>query len=168
MQDPPVDVRETLLAWLNDAYSMEQSLVPVLENHAQDAKAFPAAQARIQEHAAETRRQRDRIQQCIDQLGEKPSTLKSAMGKVLGTLHAPGTGLYSDELVKNALMDYATEAFEIACYEALIVTAEEAGETRIVELCRQNLEEEELMAEWLRDQLPQTVKDYLQPNPVKV
>lgn len=159
-------IRDTLLAWLNDAYSMEQALIPVLENHAKDAKAFPAVQARIDDHAEETRGQLERLRQCIEQLGEKPSTVKSAMGKVFGTLHAPGTGLYNDELVKNGLMDYATEAFEIACYEALIVTAAEAGEPGIVQLCRANLQEEERMAEWLRDQLPQTVKNYLQPAKV--
>jgi ferritin-like metal-binding protein YciE len=33
--------KETLIAWLNDAYAMEQALIPVLENHAEDAKDFP-------------------------------------------------------------------------------------------------------------------------------
>jgi ferritin-like metal-binding protein YciE len=35
-----------LIAWLNDAYSMERSLNKVLENHSKDADAFPEEQAR--------------------------------------------------------------------------------------------------------------------------
>ncbi len=31
------------LAWLNDAYSLEQSLVQVLERHVTDAKDYPRA-----------------------------------------------------------------------------------------------------------------------------
>jgi ferritin-like metal-binding protein YciE len=155
-----MEFRDTLIAWLNDAYAMEESLVPVLENHAKDAKAFPAVQARIQEHADETRQQAERVKLCLEELGEKPSAAKSALGKVFGTLHAPGTGMYDDELVKNALMDFATEAFEMACYEALAVAAQDGGHERIAELCRQNFAEEEAMAEWLREQLPETVRNY--------
>ena len=47
---------ELLVAWLNDAYAMEQALVPVLENHAKDAKDDPTARARIELHAEQTRR----------------------------------------------------------------------------------------------------------------
>ena len=39
---------ELLVAWLNDAYAMEQALVPALENHAKDAKDNVAARARIE------------------------------------------------------------------------------------------------------------------------
>lgn len=157
-----MDHRSTLVAWLNDAYAMEQSLVPVLENHAKDASDFPAVQARLQAHADETRQQAERVKMCLAELGEEPSMAKSALGKIFGTLHAPGTGLYSDELVKNALMDFATEAFEMACYEAISVAARDSGHGRIAELCRQNFAEEEQMAEWLRDQLPETVRAYCQ------
>ena len=32
---------EQLIAWLNNAYSMEKALIPVLENHAKDAENYP-------------------------------------------------------------------------------------------------------------------------------
>ena len=33
--------KEQLIAWLNDAYAMENSMIPVLKNHAKDAKDYP-------------------------------------------------------------------------------------------------------------------------------
>lgn len=38
--------REMLIAWLNDAHTTEQALVPILENHARDAREHPDIQAR--------------------------------------------------------------------------------------------------------------------------
>ena len=40
--------KELLINWLNDAYSMETALIPILENHAKDAKNYPDIQARDQ------------------------------------------------------------------------------------------------------------------------
>jgi hypothetical protein len=56
---------------------------------------------------------------CIEELGASPSALKSAAGTLFGTIHSVSTGLFADETVKNALADYATEHFDIACYRAL-------------------------------------------------
>ena len=55
------------------------------------------------------------------------------------------------------LADYASEHFEIAAYTALIRAAEEAGESRIVTLLEENLREEEQMAQWLFDRIPEAV-----------
>lgn len=153
--------RQLLIAWLNDAYAMENALVPILENHAKDAKQYPAIEARDREHAQQTRLQAERIRECLERLGEKPSATKSALGSLFGYLQAPATGMFGDELVKNFLMDYATENFEIACYEALIVASEQLGENEIAAVCRENLKEEQEMAEWIRDFLPSIVSEHV-------
>jgi ferritin-like metal-binding protein YciE len=66
--------------------------------------------------------------------------------------------IFRDQLVKDALADYASEQFEIACYTALVSIATELGHHQIVKLCKQNLEEDQAMAAWLLQQLPGVVR----------
>jgi ferritin-like metal-binding protein YciE len=154
--------KQLLVAWLNDAYAMEMALVPILENHAKDANNHPAIEARDREHAEQTRKQAERIKGCLERLGEKPSKAKAALGSLFGYMQAPMTGMFSDELVKNFLMDYAIEHFEIACYEALITASEQLGENEIASVCRGILQEEQEMADWIRDFLPTIVSEHCQ------
>lgn len=79
---------------------------------------------------------------------------------VFGFLQAPATGMFGDELIKNFLMDYATENFEIACYEALVTAADQVGEPEIAAVCREILQEEQQMADWIRNNLPSVVAEY--------
>src|SRR5215212_1396380 len=118
--------------WLNDAYSMENALIQVLENHAKDAEDHPQVQSGIQEHIQTTRRHAERVEECIQRLGGDTSTLKSGIAKISGTLQGMSTGVAEDELVKNAIADYAAEQFEIASYRALIAAAEELGDQETV------------------------------------
>lgn len=152
--------RQTLISWLNDAYAMETALIPILENHAKDARAFPAIEAKDREHAAQTRQQAERIKGCLERLGEQPSKVKTALGSLFGHLQAPATGLFGDELIKNFLMDYATENFEIACYKALSIAADQLGEPEIAAVCREIQQEEQQMADWIRNNLPGVVREY--------
>ena len=155
--------RDQLVSWLNDAYSMERSLLMVLENHAKDARDFPEIQTRDEEHHAETRQHADHLERCLAILGEKPSKTKGAFGSLLGRIQGAATGAFRDEIVKNLLSDYAAEHLEIACYEALIVAAEELGYPEIARMCRENLADEEDMAAWLKEQIPEMTRRSLQP-----
>ncbi|HEX5166993.1 MAG TPA: DUF892 family protein [Thermomicrobiales bacterium] len=87
-----------VIAWLNDAYSMEQSITQVLENHAKDAKDVPDAQARIEQHLEATRRHAELVKGLLDEFGETPSTTRSAMSTVMGKVQGMSTGLAKDEL----------------------------------------------------------------------
>lgn len=149
---------EQLTTWLNSAYSMEQSLAKVLENHAKDASEHPDIQSRIQEHMDETKHHAERVRECLRQLGTEPSTLKSAVGNIVGMVQGASTGMFRDELVKNMLSDYASEHFEIACYRSLISAAEEAGRPDIAEICSEILEDEAAMAEWIEEQIPEVTR----------
>jgi ferritin-like metal-binding protein YciE len=153
---------EQLTTWLNSAYSMEQSLEKVLENHAKDAKDQPEMRARLEEHIEETREHARRVEECLSLLDAKPSAMKSAMGNLMGMVQGASTGMFRDELVKNVLADYAAEHFEIACYRSLIAAAEEAGQTEIADLCSEILADEESMAAWLEEQIPDITRTVLQ------
>lgn len=69
------------------------------------------------------------------------------------------TGAAEDELVKNALADYSSKHFTIACYKALIAGARELGDDETVRICEQILHEEEDMARWLERQIDTVVRD---------
>jgi ferritin-like metal-binding protein YciE len=60
-----------------------------------------------------------------------------------------------DRLVKNALADFATEHLEIAAYTAIIEAARELRDGQTEQICREIIEEEQRMAEWLMQALPE-------------
>jgi ferritin-like metal-binding protein YciE len=153
--------KDFLIKWLNDAYGMENALIPVLENHAKDAEGLPQ-QPRIQEHIETTRRHADRVKECIERLGGDTSSVKAGMAKISGTLQGMSTGAAEDELVKNVISDYAAEQFEVASYRALIAAAEELGDQETVSACQENLREDEEMARWLEHQLSVVTPAFLQ------
>jgi ferritin-like metal-binding protein YciE len=140
---------------------MEMGIIPVLENHVKDADRLPEVQTRLRAHLEQTRRQADQVKMLVERLGGSTSAVKSTMGTIGGFFSGLSTGAAPDELVKNALADYSTEHFEIACYRALIAGAQALGETDVVRVCEQILREEEEMARWLEQQLPQLVQMYL-------
>jgi ferritin-like metal-binding protein YciE len=154
---------ERLITWLNDAHAMEQGLIPILQNHARAASTdFPKAAARIEQHIIETRAHAQRLEQCLRELGTTPSTIKSTLSALIGTLESVATGVFADEQVKNAVGDYGAEQFEVGCYHALITAARQLGHERVAELCEMNMREDEAMAMWLRDNIPTVVMRALQ------
>jgi ferritin-like metal-binding protein YciE len=153
---------DQLIAWLSDAYAMEQGLIPILQNHAQDARpATPTAATRIEQHVEETRIHASRLEQCLRELGTTPSSVKATVSSVIGTVESVTTGIFSDELVKNVLADYGAEQFEVACYRALVTAARALGHERIAALCELNLHEDKQMALWLDGQIPLVVQQAL-------
>ncbi len=152
---------ELLIAWLRDAYAMEKSLVPVLEDHAKDAAGSPEVRARLEQHATETRNHINLVEQCLHQLGEEPSTIKNTVAKVMGAVQSVASSAFHDDVVKNALQDFGTENFEIACYRALIEGAKALQKDEVVRICEQILKEEQAMARFLEQNLPTTVQETL-------
>lgn len=153
--------KERYVGWLHDAYSMEQSISKVLENHVKDAKDYPLMQTQLQKHLEQTRDHAEIIKGCIERLGESPSTIKSGMANITGMMGGMSTGMAKDELVKNAIADYATEHFEIASYTALITAAQDYGDADTVLACESIRRDEQEMARWLEQQLPIVVQENL-------
>ncbi len=154
--------QDLLISWLNDAHGMEESLIPILENHAKDARDHPQMQERIQEHLEQTRRHSALVKECVERLGGSTSTVKSGMSTVMGKVQSVMTGAAEDELVKNGIADYAAENFEIASYTALIAGAQQVGDQHTVQVCQQILHDEQNMAQWLADHLPGVAREIIQ------
>jgi ferritin-like metal-binding protein YciE len=149
------------MAWLNDAYGMETALVQVLQNHVKDAQDHPQMHAKIQEHLDKTRQHAELVKGCIERRGGSTSALKTGMSNLMGIMQGMSTGAAEDELVKNGITDYAAENFEIASYNALITAAQDLGDTQTASVCQQILADEQDMANWLAQHLPETVNEII-------
>ena len=152
-------MRHNLISWLNDAHAMEEGLIPILEAHAEELEhVLPDAAARLREHSVETREHVKRLEECLALLESEPSTLKSGASYVVGAAERFVTAMFSDAAVKNVLMDFASEQFEVGAYTALVAAAEEMGEMDVARLCEENRREDQLMAAWLERQIPNAVE----------
>lgn len=154
--------QEMYLAWLNDAYGMEQSLIPVLENHAKDAKDHPAMAQKISQHLEQTKQHGQLVKGCIERNGGHTSSIKSGISNLMGMLQSVATGGAKDELVKDGLMDFAAENFEIASYKGLITAAQTLGDTETARICQQIMGQEQDMAAFLDQHLGMAVQETLQ------
>jgi ferritin-like metal-binding protein YciE len=147
-----------LIAWLDDAYAMETGLVGILQNHASHFNDhMPNAARRLQQHVVETQQHAQRLQDCLRILNTTPSGVKSTLSSFMGSIEGASTAIFRDQLVKDALGDYASEQFEVSCYTALVHAATELGYPEIADLCKRNLTEDQAMAAWLLQQVPAVV-----------
>lgn len=154
--------REQILTWLSDAHAMEQSLASVLQHHIKDAREMPEMRERLERHLDETRQHAERVRSCLETLGSSPSAMKAIAGSAMGRVEAMSTAMFRDELLKNAIGDYAMEHFEMGCYSALAAAAEEAGLADIAETCREIFGDEAEMADWLEERIPELARVHLQ------
>ena len=151
-----------ILAWLNDAYMMEKGLEEVLLRHIIDFREFPEWRDRLQVHVEETADHAAQVRKCIEELGGTPSTVKSLAGEVMGKVQGLTMSMFADKTVKAALAEYSSEQLEIASYTVLVAAAEEAGYSRIAEVCRGILAQEEAMADFIVERLPNLTRHHLE------
>ena len=147
------------VGWLNDAYAMEQGIVEALEAQVKLAEDHPMVKDGIQRHLEATKGHAESVKQCLDQLGESPSKLKSGMAEIGAKVQGMTMGAAEDKLVKAALNDYATEHMVIASYRALIAAAQQLGHPEIAQVCQAILQDELAMAAWLEENTPMLVRE---------
>jgi ferritin-like metal-binding protein YciE len=153
--------RSDVISWLNDAYAMERSLEVMLRKQAENHESHHAVRERARIHLDETEGHAERVGQCLEMLGETPSTIKSVAGQVMEFAKGTMSKMATDERVKDFLCAYGAECFEVASYKALIAGAPVAGAEEIVPLLEKNLKEDEAMATWLDGNVSAVVRDYL-------
>lgn len=153
--------RDELIDWLRDAYAMERGLEITLKKQSESDELNPQLRSQARVHLAETTRHAEAVHACLHALGTDTSALKTGIGKMTEMVKGMGTNFARDERVKDLLAAYASEHFEIACYTALRTAAEVLGEPQVAAVCDQILPDEQRMADWLQQNLPAVVADYL-------
>jgi ferritin-like metal-binding protein YciE len=153
--------KQQIITWLKDAHALEQGLENILQTQIAEAQSAPEMQERLRQHLEETRQHRTRVAAALSALGESPSRLKTMAGGLMGMVEGMSTAMFRDMLIKNIIAGYTMEHFEIACYRALRVAANEAGYSEIATMCEEILRDETAMAEWLEEQLPDMTRAHL-------
>ena len=154
--------RQMMMVGLKNAHGLEQQAITMLERNAERLEHYPSLKQAVSQHLQESRSQQERVGTLLEELGESPSSLKDAAMGMAENLQMMAHASGSDEVLKNTYTGYAFEHFEIASYRALEILARNAGEPRVEELARTILREEEAMASWLEQHLPEIVEAHLE------
>jgi len=155
------EMKENLLDWLRDAHAMEEQAEQMLRAQAKRIEHYPAVRQRIEQHLEETLGQQRLLKSSIERLGGSPSTAKDLMGRMMAFGQAAGGMTNSDEIVKGAISSYVFENLEIATYTALIAAAKAVGDIETQRVCEQILPQEQAMAQWVLEHLPQLTEEFL-------
>lgn len=147
--------KENLLDWLRDAHAMEQQAEKMLKAQSERLEHYPILKTRIDEHLQETLDQQQLLDQCLKRYDESSSTFKDLTGKLMAFGQAIGGMTMSDEVDKGAMSGYVFENIEVAMYTVLIAAAKVAGDIETQAVCEKILPQEEAMAQWLKDHLPE-------------
>jgi ferritin-like metal-binding protein YciE len=157
---------EHLMDWLRDARAMEEQSETLLESQIDRLEHYPHLKERLREHLVETRRQSELIARCIERRGGSTSTVKETMGKIVAMAQSVSGIFVSDEVVKGALAMHTFEQMEVQSYRTLIAAAEHLADAETAAVCRQILEEEEAMADWLNRETGSLVTKYLKRDEI--
>jgi len=153
--------KDVLIDWLRDAHAMESQAVEMLERQVDRIENYPDLLVKAREHIEVSKRQADRVRQCLKLLNTDTSSIKTGIGMLMGNAQSLSGVFASDEIVKASVFNYAFEHFEIANYRALIAAANTAGEPEVARILQQSLDEEIEMAGWLEQRLPQVTATFL-------
>lgn len=155
------DNRDLLIAGLKDAYALETQALDMLRTQANRLNAFPELKARLQQHVTETEQQLKRLEGCLAQFNEQPSTLRDMALRLTGNLQTLFEATAEDEVIKNVFASNAFENYEIATYKGLAAMAENVGADDVADVARQSLREEEDMARFISEHIELTVRDFM-------
>jgi len=156
-----MDLPEKLVAWLQDAYAVEQHVQRTLQSYAATVKDYPEISAGITGHIAQTQRHSGRLEGCLKSLGRAHSEFESIVAKFLSVGQAATTSFLKDAVLSGCAAAYTLEHLEVATYRVIITTAEEANLKDIAKSCRDNMTEDLHMADWLLERLPGLTRRYL-------
>src|SRR3954449_8353772 len=156
--------RAMLIQYLNEAHATEEALVRTLQAHVALTPRGPYRDL-LEHHLEETRGHARALERRLADLGAGSSLVSATLGlaqSVLGQVLALSKGPLDvlrghggeEKLLKNAKDECATEALEIATYDALEALAREAGDSTTAELASRHRADEERMLAALRALLP--------------
>jgi ferritin-like metal-binding protein YciE len=161
---------QKLTHYLLDARSIELALVRTLQAH---IAMTPSGQYRrsLERHLRETRDHAKRVERRAKELGYGRSPLELGRGVIQGVLSQAlaltkgpldlvrGGPRGEEKLLRNARDEAASEALEIATYDAIEEFARELGDDVTAELAVSIRGDEERMLEELREVIPELVGD---------
>ena len=154
-------VRKIFVAGLRNAHAVEHQALALMDRQINHLANYPQVEQRLREHRVETEQQIKRLDEILDMLDERHSTIKDTALGISGNLAALVHMLAPDEILKNSFANFAFENFEIASYKGLITIAEAGNFGNAIPLLDATLKEEQAMAQFCDQSLPAIVNKYL-------
>lgn len=156
--------RGLVVQYLQEAHATEQALVTTLQAHITMTPVGSYRQL-LERHLIETRQQARAIEHRLAELGGSGGVLaagygfaQAVVGQALALAKGPLDllrGANGDEKrLKNAKDECASEALEIATYDALEAAARAVGDETTAQLAERHRRQEERMLAGLREQIP--------------
>ncbi len=155
---------DKIVQYLHEAHAMELALVRTLQAH---RAITPTGQYRtlLDRHLTETREHAERVSRRLRDLGHGPGLIDMGYGiaqRLVSQAFALGKAPLDmvrgsggeEQLLKNAKDECASEALEIATYDALEELARQAGDDATAELAARHRADEERQLAALREQIP--------------
>jgi ferritin-like metal-binding protein YciE len=160
-----MDPNALVLQYLSEAHATETALVTNLTAHIAMTSDAPYKGV-LQRHLGETKAQVKNIDERRGELGQgggkgfvagAVGLAMDAVGQILvltkGPIDAVRTPSQQERMLKNARDECATEAIEIALYDALEAAANAAGDAKTAKLAVDHRKQEERMLADLREQI---------------
>jgi ferritin-like metal-binding protein YciE len=157
------ETMDTLRGYVNDMLAVERDIHAAFRRHKEDrgAKTYPEAAAvlqtiedRIDLHIAS-------LERGLERLGEGESSLKAAVGAVLGAVAGVYGKLRDDRVSRMLRDDYTALCFACVCYEMLHTTALALGHREIADLALEHLRDYTPSVMALGELLPEVVTEEL-------
>jgi UDP-glucose 4-epimerase len=139
---------DKLVKQLADVHSIEEQALTQMRKAPKIAGDERLAEI-FEEHLSETEEQERRVRQRLEAHGADPSTLKDLAGKAGGIGMVIFAASQPDTPGKLTAHAFSYEHMEIAAYELLRTTAEEAGDDATAVMAQQIVTEEQRMADRL-------------------
>jgi ferritin-like metal-binding protein YciE len=136
------------------AHTMRRKTAGQLEGHAE-------FRAGLQRHGALSKDQAERLEACLDALGESTSALKTLAGQITAFAQTLSGYVVGDEPVKAVLATSTFVQMEVSSYRILTAAATAARMPEVAALCQSLLSEEQRFAEWLEQRTETVTREFL-------
>ncbi len=154
------DIRNIFITGLENAHALEKQAIQLMERQVERFENYPEMSDLLRRHITETEGQIRRLDEMLHTFGADRSILKDMATQFMANLAAAGHMPMADEVLKNTFANHAFENFEIASYRSLIALADAGGFGTATSALNQSLSEEERMAQWIYDHIPQVTLQY--------
>lgn len=154
-------VQELFVTGLKNAHGVEHQALALIDRQLDHLANYPEVAEQLRLHRTETEQQIVRIDEILSDFDAKPSALKDMGLSLSGNMAALAHVFAPDEILKNSFANYAFENFEIASYTGLLTLADLGGFSSQQSALRQSLSEEQRMATWVFDSLPEVTRKYV-------
>ena len=154
-------LRSIFVTGLQNAHAVENQALALIDRQLDRIVRYPEIAERLRSHRLETEVQIRRLDEILSTLNARNSSLKDMALNFVGNMAALSHVVAGDEILKDQMVNYAFENFEIASYRSLIALAEAGDFPSATSLLRETLGEEEAMAAWVLDSLPGLTLKYV-------